>query len=53
MTLGAPVWTTWRSENYLPYRDSNPDTSVVQPAASLYIDGTTAVVHGRYILLLI
>jgi hypothetical protein len=25
-----PVWTKWRSENSWPYRDSNPDLSVVQ-----------------------
>jgi hypothetical protein len=31
-----PVWTTWRRENSGPYRDSNSDTSVVQPVASRY-----------------
>jgi hypothetical protein len=25
------VWTIWRSENYLTYRDTYPDPSVVQP----------------------
>jgi hypothetical protein len=35
-----PVWTTWRSENSWPYRDSNPDLSVVQPVASRYTDCT-------------
>jgi hypothetical protein len=29
-----PVWTTRRSENVLPYGDSNSDPSVVQFAAS-------------------
>jgi hypothetical protein len=33
-----PVWTTWRKENSLPYRDSNSDPSVVQPVASRYTD---------------
>jgi hypothetical protein len=32
------VWTTWRRENSWHYRDSNSDTSVVQPVASRYID---------------
>jgi hypothetical protein len=29
---------TWRGENSWPYRDSNPDFSVVQPVASRYTD---------------
>jgi hypothetical protein len=33
-----PVWTTWRSNNSLPYRDSNHNLSVVQPVASRYTD---------------
>jgi hypothetical protein len=33
-----PVWTTWRSENSWPYRDSNSNSSVVQPVTSRYID---------------
>jgi hypothetical protein len=33
-----PVWTIWRGENSLPYRDSNSDPSVVQPVASHYTD---------------
>jgi hypothetical protein len=36
----APVWTTWRRENSWPYRDSNSDSSVVQPVASRYTDYT-------------
>jgi hypothetical protein len=32
------VWTTWRRENYWPYRDSNSDPSVVQPVACRYTD---------------
>jgi hypothetical protein len=35
-----PVWTTWRRENYWPYKDSNSDPSVVQPVASRYTDYT-------------
>jgi hypothetical protein len=31
-------WTTWRRENSWPYRDSNPDPSVVQPVASRCTD---------------
>jgi hypothetical protein len=34
----GPVQTIQRSENYLPYRDSNFDPSVVQSAASRYTD---------------
>jgi hypothetical protein len=30
--------TTWRRENPLPYRDSNSDTSVVQPIPRQYTD---------------
>jgi hypothetical protein len=33
-----PVWTIWRSENFLPYRDSNSRPPVVQPVASRYTD---------------
>jgi hypothetical protein len=35
-----PVWAIWRSKNPRPYRDSNSDTSVVQPEASRYTDYT-------------
>jgi hypothetical protein len=33
-----PVWTTWRIENSWPYRDSNSNTSVIQPVACRYTD---------------
>jgi hypothetical protein len=33
-----PVWTTWRKEISLPYRDSNSDPSVVQLEVSRYTD---------------
>jgi hypothetical protein len=33
-----PVWMTWRRENSWPYRDSNSDSSVVQPVGSRYTD---------------
>jgi hypothetical protein len=33
-----PVWTTWRRENTLSYRDSNYNPSVVQRVASPYTD---------------
>jgi hypothetical protein len=36
-----PVWTTWRSENFLPHRDSNSDTCIVQSAANRYTDCAT------------
>jgi hypothetical protein len=32
------VWTTWRREKSYPYRDSNSDTSAVQPVASRYTE---------------
>jgi hypothetical protein len=35
------VWTIWRRENSLPYRDSNSDPLVVQPVASRYTDYAT------------
>jgi hypothetical protein len=43
--LGAtePVWTIWRSENLLPYRDSNSDSSVVQLVASRCTDWAVQV----------
>jgi hypothetical protein len=34
----VPVWTTWKRENSLPYRDSKSDSSAVQPVASRYTD---------------
>jgi hypothetical protein len=33
-----PVWTIWRSENSWSHRDSNSDSSVVQPVVSRYTD---------------
>jgi hypothetical protein len=33
-----PVWTTWRRENFWPYRDSNSDPLVSQPVAIRYTD---------------
>jgi hypothetical protein len=33
-----PVWTTWRRENSWLYRNSNSNSSVVQPIASRYTD---------------
>jgi hypothetical protein len=32
------VWPLWRTEIFLPYRDSNSDPSIVQPVASRYTD---------------
>jgi hypothetical protein len=51
-----PVWTTWRGENFYPYRDSNSDPSAVQPAASRSTDFavqetkpvSTSVTHSVY-----
>jgi hypothetical protein len=37
-----PVCTTWKRENFCPYRDSNSDRSVVQPVASRYTDWAIA-----------
>jgi hypothetical protein len=34
----ANIWTKWRSENSLSYRDSNPYLSVVQPVDSRYTE---------------
>jgi hypothetical protein len=34
------VWTMWRRENSCPYRDSNSDSSVVQPVANRFTDYT-------------
>jgi hypothetical protein len=36
--IPEPVWSTWKSQNSLPYRDSNSDPSVVKPIASRYTD---------------
>jgi hypothetical protein len=48
-----PIWTTWRSEDFLPYRDSNSDTSVVQPVASRYIDcANSSSKYHSYLLML-
>jgi hypothetical protein len=33
-----PVWTIWRRENSLRYRDSTSDPSVIKPIASPYTD---------------
>jgi hypothetical protein len=46
--LSGPVWTTWRSENSWPYRDSNSDPSVGQPEASRYTDWAIAVLWGVF-----
>jgi hypothetical protein len=40
-----PVWMTWRRENSWPYRDSNSDSSVVQPVASRYTDYAISALH--------
>jgi hypothetical protein len=41
-----PVWTLWRRESSLLYRDSNSEPSFVQPVASLYTDyAIPAVFH--------
>jgi hypothetical protein len=45
----VPVWTTWRREKSLPYRDSNSDPSVVQPVPSRYTD--YAIPAPNFILL--
>jgi hypothetical protein len=36
-----PVWTTWRRQNYWPYRDSNSDPSVMKPVDSRCTDYAT------------
>jgi hypothetical protein len=43
-----PVWAIWRSENFLPYRDSNSPPLVVQPVASRYTDWAIPAqkIHG-------
>jgi hypothetical protein len=33
-----PVWRTWRRENSWPYRDSNSESSFIQPVTSSYTD---------------
>jgi hypothetical protein len=33
-----PVWTRWTGQNSCPYRDSNYDSSAIQPVASCYTD---------------
>jgi hypothetical protein len=40
-----PVWTTWRSNNSWPYRDSNTNLSVVQPVTS----HTTVIREQNYL----
>jgi hypothetical protein len=40
-----PVWTVWRREIFLPYRDSNSDPSVVQSVASRYTDYDTLAAY--------
>jgi hypothetical protein len=39
-----PVWTIWRSDNFLPCRDSNPYPSVAQPLVNRYTDFATAAI---------
>jgi hypothetical protein len=39
------IWTVWRSEIFLPYRDSNSELSVVQQVASRYIDFANVAVQ--------
>jgi hypothetical protein len=40
-----------RSENFLPYRDSNADISVVQPLASRYTDCAIRVSNEGFYLI--
>jgi hypothetical protein len=40
-----PVYTTWRSENSCPHRDSNSDPSAVQPVVNRY-PGSLANVYA-------
>jgi hypothetical protein len=35
-----PVWTTWREEKSHPHRDTNCETSAVQPVVGRYTDCT-------------
>jgi hypothetical protein len=46
----APVLTTWRRENSWLYRDSNSDSSLVQPVASR---NTDYAITGRIIIIII
>jgi hypothetical protein len=41
------VWTTWRRENYWPYRDSNSDSSVVQSITSHYTEFAIPALTGN------
>jgi hypothetical protein len=45
----GPVWTIWRSENFLPYWDSNSDHSVVKPVVSCYTDCAKVLALEIYI----
>jgi hypothetical protein len=37
-----PILTTWKSEYFRPYQDSNSDPSVVQPVTNRYADYSAA-----------
>jgi hypothetical protein len=45
-----PVWSIWRSENSLPYRDSYSDSRVVQPVGSHYTDYITKAHYSEVML---
>jgi hypothetical protein len=42
-----PVWTTWRSKNSSPHRDSNSDPLVVKAVASRYTDYSIPALTGK------
>jgi hypothetical protein len=44
------LWTTWRRENSWPYRDSNSDSSIIQPVASRYTDYTIPAPIRKYMV---
>jgi hypothetical protein len=48
-----PIWTTWRSENFCPHRDSNSDPSVVQPVPSRHTDCAipALILYGVYCIM--
>jgi hypothetical protein len=43
-----PIWTMWRRENSWLYRDSNSDSSVVDPVASRYNDCSIPALNLKY-----